>query len=177
MKLRIGPIAASIAISVLVLFGGWFLYRQWAIERPLENIVKSVDGVNQVEMDIKPDELALKLSLKPGTDLGELVRQIEQNGKDQIGNRTLKLDVEDHSSPTLDLLWENALFTVAQAMENKQYTQITAALKQMEQENDKLTATAEMDEKNVYITLTDGQYSKFVILPRTPERMGAWPNA
>ncbi|GIP48637.1 hypothetical protein D3C76_464490 [compost metagenome] len=177
MKLRIGPIAASIAISVLVLFGGWFLYRQWAIERPLENIVKSVDGVNQVEMDIKPDELALKLSLKPGTDLGALVRQIEQNGKDQIGNRTLKLDVEDHSSPTLDLLWENALFTVAQAMENKQYTQITAALKQMEQENDKLTATAEMDEKNVYITLTDGQYSKFVILPRTPERMGAWPNA
>lgn len=177
MKLRIGPIAASIAISVLVLFGGWFLYRQWAIERPLENIVKSVDGVNQVEMDIKPDELALKLSLKPGTDLGALVRQIEQNGKDQIGNRTLKLDVEDHSSPTLDLLWENALFTVAQAMENKQYTQITAALKQMEQENDKLTATAEMDEKNVYITLTDGKYSKFVILPRTPERMGAWPNA
>ncbi|WP_339816545.1 hypothetical protein MKZ15_13650 [Paenibacillus sp. FSL R7-0216] len=177
MKLRIGPIAASIAISVLVLFGGWFLYRQWAIERPLENIVKSVDGVNQVEMDIKPDELALKLSLKPGTDLGALVRQIEQNGKDQIGNRTLKLDVEDHSSPTLDQLWENALFTVAQAMENKQYTQITAALKQMEQENDKLTATAEMDEKNVYITLTDGQYSKFVILPRTPERMGAWPNA
>nr|WP_239483698.1 hypothetical protein [Paenibacillus rhizolycopersici] len=175
--MRIGPIAASIAISVLVLFGGWFLYRQWAIERPLENIVKSVDGVNQVEMDIKPDELALKLSLKPGTDLGALVRQIEQNGKDQIGNRTLKLDVEDHSSPTLDLLWENALFTVAQAMENKQYTQITAALKQMEQENDKLTATAEMDEKNVYITLTDGQYSKFVILPRTPERMGAWPNA
>ncbi|MBW4839275.1 MAG: hypothetical protein KZY74_07750 [Paenibacillaceae bacterium] len=177
MKLRIGPIAASIAISVLVLFGGWFLYRQWAIERPLENIVKSVDGVNQVKMDIKPDELALKLSLKPGTDLGALVRQIEQNGKEQIGNRTLKLDVEDHSSPALDQLWENALFTVAQAMENKQYTQITAALKQMEQENDQLTATAEMDEKNVYITLTDGKHSKFVILPRTPERMGVWPNA
>ncbi|MNN84691.1 hypothetical protein D3C81_2018840 [compost metagenome] len=62
-------------------------------------------------------------------------------------------------------------------MENKQYTQITAALKQMEQENSKLKATAEMDDKNVYITLTDGQYSKFVILPRTPERMGVWPNA
>ncbi|MCH1639701.1 hypothetical protein D3C76_300240 [compost metagenome] len=177
MKLRIGPIAASIAISAFVLFGGWFLYRQWAIERPLENIVKSVEGVNHVEMDIKPDELSLQLKLEPGTDLGALVRQIEQNGKEQIGKRTLKLDVEEQSSPELDQLWEKALFTVAQAMENKQYTQITAALKQMEQENSKLKATAEMDDKNVYITLTDGQYSKFVILPRTPERMGVWPNA
>lgn len=177
MKLRIGPIAASIVISAVVLFGGWFLYRQWAIERPLENIVKSVEGVNQVEMEVKPDELALKLSLQPGTDLGALVRQIEQEGKEHIGNRTLKLDVEDHSSPALDQLWENAMFTIAQAMENKQYTQITAALEQMEQENSKLKATAEMDDKNVYITLTDGQYSKFLILPRTPERLGAWPNA
>lgn len=177
MKLRIGPIAASIAISALVLFGGWFLYRQWAIERPLENIVKSVDGVNHVDMNVKADALELKLNLKPGTDLGELVRHIEKNGEKQIGSRTLKLNIEDHSSPELDQLWENAMFTVAQAMENKQYTQITAALKQMEQENSKLQATAEMDEKNVYITLTDGQYSKFIILPRTPERMGVWPNA
>ncbi|MGG6311962.1 hypothetical protein [Paenibacillus macerans] len=177
MKLRIGPIAASVAISALVLFGGWFLYRQWAIERPLENIVNSYDGVKNVQLELKPDELAVKLDLAPGTDIGGLVRQIEKDGKAQIGSRSLKLDVVDNSSPALDELWEEALFTVAQAMENKQYTQINAALKRMEQSNDQITAKAEMDDENVYVTLTDGQASKFVILPRTPERMGVWPNA
>lgn len=177
MKLRIGPIVLSVAISALVLFGGWFLYQQWAIERPLENIVKGYEGVKNVRLEIKPDELAVKLDLVPGTDLGRLVRQIEKDGKEQIGSRTLKLDVQDNSSPALDELWEKALFTVAQAMENKQYTDITAALQQMEQANDKVTATAEIDNDNVYITLTDGQDSKFIILPRIPERMGVWPNA
>ena len=81
MKLRIGPIAASIAISALVLFGGWFLYQQWAIERPLENIVKSVDGVNHVDMNVKADELELKLNLKPGTDLGNWFGTSKRTGR------------------------------------------------------------------------------------------------
>lgn len=177
MKLRIGPVVSSIVISAVLLFGGWFIYQQWAIERPLENIVKTYDGVNGVQLDIKPNELAVKLDLAPGTDLGNLVKKIEQDGKRQIGSRTLMLDVKDHSSPVLDELWQKALFSVAQAMETKKYTEITSALEQMEQANAKVTAKAAMDEDNVYITLTDGQSSKFIILPRTPERLGAWPNA
>lgn len=177
MKLRVGRIAASIVISGVVLFGGWFLYQEWAIERPLENLLKDVEGVSQVQLDIQPKELGVKLDLVPGTDLGAVIRHLEQDGKKQIGTRELKIDVADNASPELNELWENAMFAVAQAMENKQYTEITAALEQMEQDHKELKATAEMDNEYVYITLTDGQSSKFIILPRTPQRMGVWPNA
>ncbi|WP_018751359.1 hypothetical protein [Paenibacillus sanguinis] len=177
MKLRVGRVAASIVISGILLFGGWFLYQEWAIERPLENLLKGVEGVSEVQLNIQPSELAVKLDLAPGTELGTVVRHLEQDGRKQIGSRKLKIDVVDNSSPVLNELWENAMFAVAQAMENKQYTEITAALEQMEREHAKLKATAEMDNEHVYITLTDGQNSKFVILPRKPEGMGVWPNA
>ncbi|MFD1178769.1 hypothetical protein ACFQ3W_21060 [Paenibacillus puldeungensis] len=177
MKLRIGPILMSVTITAVVLFGGWFIYREWAIQSPLEKIVNKYEGVNHVQLNITPDEMGLKLELKPGTDIGGLVRQIEKDGEKLIGDRKLKLEVEDHSSPQLDKLWQESMFSIAQAMENKQYTEITNALKQMELAHKSVKATAVMDDDNVYVTLTDGTASKYVILPRIPERVGAWPNA
>lgn len=177
MKLRAWPIVLTVALSALLLFGGWFAYRQWVIEDPLKKLVTNYEGVNTVQFDITHNQVDLKLNLEPGTDISGLVKYIERDGKKLIGNRTIKLDVEDESSPALDKLWEQVLFSVAQAMENKQYTEITAALEELEKKDSSLTTQAEIDEKNVYITMTDGTYSKFIILPRIPEKLGVWPNA
>ncbi|GGH24134.1 hypothetical protein [Paenibacillus segetis] len=177
MKLRTWPIVLTVAASALLLFGGWFAYRQWAVEDPLKKLVTGYEGVNTVQFDITRNEVDLKLGLKPGTDISGLVKYIERDGKKLIGNRTIKLDVVDDSSPALDKLWEQVLFPVAQAMENKQYTEITAALEELEQQDSSVTANAEIDENNVYITMTDGTNSKFIILPRVPQKLGVWPNA
>lgn len=177
MKLRVGPIVASVAVSSLLLFGGWFAYSQWAVEAPLEHKVNQMEGVRSVQTDITQKQVSLKLDLEPGTNFGSLVRQIEKDGQKWIGTRELKLEVEDHGSQELDDLWETALFPIAQAMENKEYTDITATLDKLEQSEDGLSAKAEMDDRNVYITLTNGEASKFIILPRVPQAMGVWPNA
>ncbi|MEF2964310.1 hypothetical protein V3851_00585 [Paenibacillus sp. M1] len=177
MKLRIVPIVASVAVSALLLFGGWFAYKEWVVEGPFEHKISQYDGVKSVHTDITQKQAVLKLDLEPGTDFGSLVKQIETDGEKWIGNRELKLVVEDRATPKLNELWEEALFPVAQAMENKEYTGITAALDHMMKEDGGLTAKAEMDDRNVYITLTDGQASKFIILPRTAQTIGVWPNA
>lgn len=177
MKLRIGPIVISIAASALLLFGGWFANREWAIETPFEKLVKQYEGVKDVQFDINQKQVVLKLDLEQNTDLGGLVQHIEKDGDKFVGARELKLEVKDHSSPTLDKLWQDSLFTVAEAMETKQYTEIMEAMKQIEQANQSVNASAVMDENNVYVTLSDGKASKFIILPRIPQQMGVWPNA
>lgn len=177
MKLRIGQTVAIAAVSAILLFGGWFGYRQWAIEAPFQKLVKQYEGVNRVQFNITPKEVGLKLDLAAGTDMGGLVRHIEKDGKKLLGNRNLKLEVTDHSTPDLDKIWSEALFSVAQAMENKQYTEIQQTLDQLVQQHEALQATADMDDENVYVTLTYGTASKYVILPRIPQKMGVWPNA
>lgn len=177
MKLRIGQTVAIAAVSAVLLFGGWFGYSQWAIEAPFQKLVKQYDGVNHAQFNITPKEVGLKLDLEAGTDIGGLVRHIEKDGKQLLGKRSLKLEVMDHSSADLDQIWSEALFSVAQAMENKQYTEIQNTLDQLEREYDALRATAVMDDDNVYVTLTDGTASKYVILPRVPQKLGVWPNA
>ncbi|AZK47211.1 hypothetical protein [Paenibacillus lentus] len=177
MKLRIRQIVAIAAFSAVLLFGGWFGYSQWAIEAPLHKLVQQYEGVNHVKLNITPKEVGVKLDLEAGTDIGGLVRYIEKDGQQLLGKRSLKLEVKDHSSAALDQIWSEALFSVAQAMESRQYTEIQSTLTQLEQKYDTLRTTAVMDNDNVYLTLTDGAASKYVILPRIPQKLGVWPNA
>lgn len=177
MKLRIFPIAATVVVSALLLFGGWYVYRQMALQSPLDAIVKQYDGVNSAHFDVNRNSITLKLDLRPDTDLGALIQHVKENGKTLIGGKTLNIDVQDHSSTALDKWWSQALFPVAEAMENKKYTEITATLDKLNKQTPDIKATAEMDDTNVYISITDGKASKFVILPRTAEKLGVWNNA
>ncbi|WP_138492926.1 hypothetical protein [Paenibacillus pinistramenti] len=177
MKLRLFPIVATVVVSALLLFGGWYGYRQIALQSPLEKMVKEYDGVNSAQFDITHSTVGLKLDLEPGTDLRDLIQHIKDNGASLIAGKELQVEVKDHSNDALDKWWSEALFPIAEAMENKRYTEITSTLNEMTADLPGLKATAEMDDTNVYITLTDGDASKFIILPRTGEQLGVWNNA
>lgn len=177
MKLRIIPILATIVLSVCILFGGWYAYRIYAVNQPFNKIITQHEGVKNATFTVDSSAVNVELDLQSGANIADIVQQIQQKGKDIIANRTLNINFKDHSSKKLDQLWGNTLFTVAQAMENKQYTGIVTAMKQLEQNNHNVTASAQIDEKNIYITLVEGQHSKFIILPRIPQKMGVWSNA
>ncbi|QWU14595.1 hypothetical protein SAMN04487895_106263 [Paenibacillus sophorae] len=177
MKLRLMPVLLTALLSAALLFGGWFLYREFAVQEPLEQMVSSYEGVKQSHISINRNEVTLKLDLQPGTKLRELVQYINSEGKSIIGDRTVKLDVEEHSSQELDDYWDQALFSVAEAMESRKYTVIPETLKELSAQYKNVAVTTEIDDKNVYVSLSDGKKSKFIILPREPETMGVWNNA
>ncbi|MFD1774206.1 hypothetical protein [Paenibacillus rhizophilus] len=177
MKLRLMPVLLTALLSAALLFGGWFLYRQFVVQEPLEKIISSYKGVNTSHISINRNAVTLKLDLQPGTKLRELVQYINTEGKSAIGGRTVNLDVEQHSNQNLDEYWEKAMFSVAEAMESRKYTLIPETLKELSTQYTNVTATTEIDDKNVYVSLTDGKESKFIILPREPETMGVWNNA
>ncbi|KAF9122429.1 hypothetical protein BGX30_002016, partial [Mortierella sp. GBA39] len=107
----------------------------------------------------------LKLDLKPNVNLADLADKISTEGKSVVGTRALKFDFVDHSSDKLNQYWDKAMFSVAEAMENKRYTEIPVKLQDLAKGTG-IQTKAEMDTKNVYITLTDGSSSKFLVLPR-----------
>lgn len=177
MKVRIVPIVLTVVISASILFGGWFLYRQMALQNPLASVVSQYDGVKSSHIDIKQKTVTLKLDLEPETNLQGLIQHIKDEGKSVIGKRELKIQVEDHSSEALDQWWEQAMLSVAEAMDNKEYTQIQTSLEQLAGESTNLKAKATIDENNVYVSLSDGKSGKFIILPRQAGQMEVWNHA
>ncbi|MED4599547.1 hypothetical protein P9314_02360 [Paenibacillus validus] len=177
MKLRLLPVILSVVISSTLLFGGYFAYQSYAMENPLQKIVNGIEGVELVSTHLTADKAAIDVKLAAGKSLREVYSTIQTEGKPVIGDRELQIKVQNGSSPRLDAWWSSVLFEVAQAMETKQYAQIPKTLQaHTEADPNGIRATTEMDDRYVYITLTDGESSKYIMLPRTPAKMGVWPS-
>ncbi|AFC29939.1 hypothetical protein [Paenibacillus mucilaginosus] len=180
MKLRLLPVILSVLVSSSLLFGGYFAYQSFAMENPLQKTVSGIKGVELVAMDLSGTSAAMEIKLEKGTSLREVYHQIQSQGGTALARKDLKLKVTNPGSARLEQWWSTALFDIAQAMETKQYAQIPATLKekaaQADQTGGAITATTEMDENYVYITLTDGEASKYIMLPRAAAKMGVWPN-
>jgi hypothetical protein len=176
MKLRLIPILITVAVSSALLFGGWFFYHSMVVENPIKNVILGVPGVKDVTTNINNSQVSIDLKLNKDADLRNLYSTISKEGASLLQNRELKLNLESQSSPELDQWWSSALFEVAQAMDTKHYSDIPQVLKARDQQIPGLTVTTEMDDTNVYVRLTDGVHSKYIILPRTPAKIGVWPN-
>jgi hypothetical protein len=175
MKLRLLPIFITILTTSAILFGGWFIYHSVAVENPLNNTIRAVHGVKQVTTDITNNHIAMDLTLANDANLRDLYAVISTQGASLMSNRDLKLKLDSQTSPQLEAWWSSALFEVAQAMETKHYADIPLVLQKKAQQIPGLQVTTEMDETNVYVHLTDGNHSKYIILPRTPAQIGVWP--
>lgn len=176
MKLRLFPIMISLAVSSVLLFGGWYVYDSVAMQNPMSELVSGTPGVIESKVDVSGDRVTVDVRLRPDASLREVHRHIAENGASMIGTRQLDVRVNGDSTSDLDAWWSRTLFDMAQAMETKQYGQIPDILQRMAAAHPGITAESEMDGSNVYVRITDGTHSKFVTLPRTPARMGVWPN-
>lgn len=176
MNLKLTPILLALAGSSAILFGGWFVYHSVAMENPLNQALNGTPGVVSSVAQIGGDKVVFELNLTSQAKLREIVHELAKKNADVAGGRQLEVRVTSNSSPVLEEWWSRALFEVAQAMETSRYSDIPASLEQKAGQLPGMEVQSEMDEKNVYIRLTEGEHVKFVILPRNPAKMGVWPN-
>ncbi|WP_373229671.1 hypothetical protein [Cohnella sp.] len=177
MKLKILPLMLTAAISAALLFGGWFAYRHYGVEQPLDKITNEIPGVESSEVDMTNSHVIVKVKLTPDANLSEVYRLVERDGAGVIGGKQLEFNVSTKESPRLEKAWSYALFDVAEAMENRKYSDVRDAMSKLAEKFPGVSVTTDMDEVNVYISMRDGNEAKFVILPRQPAMLGVWPNA
>jgi len=159
----LGFIGASV-----VLFGGWFVYRSMAMESPLAAEAMALPGVREAEIRVTDDTIQVTLRLAPDADMRRIVAGFREIAGQRLDRRELKVKVDQPPSETLERWWAQALFEVAEAMDNREYTRIPEALERRRAELPGLEADASMDDEYVYVRLALGQESKFVLLPRHP---------
>jgi hypothetical protein len=175
MKLRLLPVVMSVIISAGVLFGGWFAYTSLAMENPLSDIISKVPGVAKSTMKLDNSRVDIEVTLNPNANLRTVVDRIHKDGASIIGKRSVNIAVKGTPSEKLDQWWSKALFEVAQAMETKHYGDIPTTLQKYAADVPSMKVDSEMDQDYVYIRLTDGDATKFIMLPRSSQ-IGVWPN-
>lgn len=176
-KLRLGPLLATAAVTAAILFGGWFAYQYYGIERPLDKYANALPGVEAADVNTRSGEVVIDLRLGPDAELAELYASLRRKSGGAFGAAKLEIRTEALSNDRLEQAWDYALFDVAEAMENRKYAGVRSAMERLESEFAGLTVVTSIDDNNVYITLRAGDAAKFVVLPREPQMLGVWPDA
>lgn len=176
MNLRLAPVLVSIVVTSVIMFGGWFVYRSVALESPLADVLRETDGVLAVSVTVETDTVNVKMELAPDAQLHEIMRVIRESGKKTIGKRDVEVTITNRASDEIEQWWSASLFDVAEAMDYHKYGQIPELLAKRAAELPGLQIGTSMDEEYVYIRLVRGDDSKFVMLPRVPDRFGVWPH-
>jgi len=172
MKLRLTPVLISIAVTSLVLFGGWFIYNSLAMKEPVIEIAKDFPGVEDAKVDVRGERITVQLKLSGEANIGAIVDSLRRDAQRVVGNKTLDITIEDNSSEELDTWWSGVLFEIAEAMENRRYGEIPGLLESHKREG--MTIDTTIDDAYVYVRITEGAHTKFVLLERMPPTLGAW---
>jgi len=176
MKLRPAPVIATLVVSSGLLFGGWFAYQAWGMKEPFLERAAAVAGVEEAEVAMERDRAVVTVVLAEDANLRETVRELREAARATLGGRELAVEaVGVHGTiGVLETLWGQALFDIAEAMETGKYSNIPKTAEKLS--GGTVTAAAEMDDENVYITLRDGKHAKYVVLPRRAPVLGVWRN-
>ncbi|WP_028546756.1 hypothetical protein [Paenibacillus taiwanensis] len=177
-QIRWVPLISTILISGILLFGGWYIYRHQLMEAPLETQINNISHVQQAEVNWQPKQVAIKLRVKPDSDIREIVQSVYKETSKQAEQRTIDIQViNDKTSPKLEQWWSEALFPVAEAMAHQRYGDIPNKLAGLAKHKE-VNVQTEMDNQYVYVTVKDHEgNSKVVLLPLKGQPMGVWPNA
>ncbi|GKU79499.1 hypothetical protein [Paenibacillus sp. L3-i20] len=177
-KPRFIPIVITTVLSIGLLFGGWTFYKQVVVASPLTEAIMKVPGVVDTEKpSILDNTVHLSVELSQQANLSDLFEKASEAGNDIAPGKKLDLQVQSPQDEQLNALWQKSMFEIAEAMETKMYSKIPDALKRATTDVKGVSFVTDMDETNVYITIRNDKAAKYMVLPRTPTKLGAWSNA
>lgn len=166
-------------VTIIVAVTGGFTYQYVAQQKPLEKQLKQAQ-YSEVTLPIVEAEqhVTIEIAPLPHTNLEEAVHEIELiMAKHSYKSNLVTITLAGQEKSELDSLWQEQLFTVAEAMSSKQYSKLPTLMDSLEKQVAGVEAKATIDQNYVYVTISKDQLVKHILLPIHNQEMGVWQNA
>ncbi|MCR8660251.1 hypothetical protein NV377_23400 [Paenibacillus sp. T3-5-0-4] len=166
-------------ITIIVTVTGGFTYQYVAQQKPLETQLKQAQySLVTLPIEQEAERITIEISPQSNASLEDAVHEIEMiMSKHSKESDLINITLAKQDQGELDSLWENQLFTVAEAMSSKQYSKLPVLMDSLQQQVEGLETIASIDSNYVYVTLSKDNLIKHVLLPINNQEMGVWNNA
>ncbi|MGD9677077.1 MAG: hypothetical protein AB7V16_01770 [Vulcanibacillus sp.] len=152
------------SVSLIILFGGWYLYQENNIKEPITNSINDITGVTVDEIKLDINEIELNLTLEKIDKLQVTYNSILNKLQPYLNNRDLTINI--NSNPSDDILeaWSNSYFSIAEAIELKNFSLIPETVLELKKDYSLDQAICTMDNQNIYIKLQQGESSLYIVI-------------
>lgn len=166
MTLRRLPIMLSFLVTMVLLFGGWYLYQQMEVKEPLKTQVEQMTSATLTDLQVVKNQVMIKLHVTNPDTFPQEYRELLKATQKYSNGREIDVQVSNQGDG-LKKIWTDGQFAVNEAIELHEYSKIPAMLADWKQAYKLDSAIAKMDESTIYIYLKDGKQDFYAMLPRT----------
>lgn len=162
---RVGTAVIALALTIAVCLGGYHLYKEYGIKRPLTASLLQVDGVKQVAIQEENDSQVILLTLKRGVDLKSVYQEANEITVETLGDKPHRIEITDNPSPELSSLYDDLELGIHQGIANSSFIWLTEWI------HGKTTSQGteyriQVDNRNLYLTLSKGDHYLTRIIER-----------
>jgi len=162
-------VAIVFVISLLLFFGGWYLYQNISIKNPINESASSIEGIKVTDLEIDKKSVTLSVNFYDIDNFQATYELIEETISPYLNNRSLNIEIVNKGNEKLNLAWNKSYFYIAEAIENKEYSLIPQAIDNMKKEYNLDHAGYTMDGSNIYIDLQQNDAALYFVIPRDQE--------
>jgi hypothetical protein len=168
VKMRALPIFLSVLFSSLLLFGGWYVFQNQFVKKPISNEISAMKDVKLNNITVAREAITLDVSFNNPERFAEDYKAVKEIASEKSNGKPVK--VEFHSvNKDLQKIWDENVFAIAEAMELHTYSKIPGVLEQIKNKHHLQSVSSDMDDQYVYIYLNDGKSPYYTVLPRERE--------
>lgn len=162
-RIRVLPVLVVMSLTVSLLFGGWELYRNFGLVRPLEQQLMADKAVTQVESVVNGSERAIKIHLKPVDDLQSTYDNLEQIVQKQIGP-DVQIELVDQRQDALNRAYRSVQPVLYSGIAKGDFTNMIAQTEQ-ELKAQGYQSKVSLNDHNIFVQIEkDGKYL-YQVLP------------
>jgi hypothetical protein len=171
--LRLQLIILTLVLGLALLFGVRWLYQDQALNRPLEQAVRSVPGVTDVSLGQQGDTIVVRVKAGDVPRLEELVASLWRSITAVEGRQNVRLQISDTRSEALQDAYYRLHFFLQEAVATGQYSTLPDRTAGIAEASGVTRHRVFVGPDYVYLQLHQGQSALYEIVPRDPERFGS----
>lgn len=153
-EFRIITAIISLIVTLAVLLGGYNLYNQYMVEKPLTAQLTAMTAVKSAKIIKVDKEYLIQLQLEQVDNIQDSYKQIESIIKSKIKNNNYKIEIQATSSKELNQFYNELQPALYQGLSGQQYLWLDEQIKERSS-NMGIESRLYVDDQRVYLQLED----------------------
>ncbi|SFS61327.1 hypothetical protein [Marininema halotolerans] len=175
MQNRWPVIAATLVVSLLLLFGGFYAYQKIQIETPMQETLTEASHIKTYEVETSPNHITVHLTPDHGFSLSKDYIPLQKKLNKLAHGRDMSILIKHDAEGELLDAWNRINFGIQEGIALKQYTKIPQTVSE-EAKAHHFDATVFMDKNFVYLELKKDDLHLYRVLPLNKQESGVKDN-
>ncbi len=156
-EFRIGIAVVALAITIAICMGGYHLYMEYGVKKPLTESLLQVYGVQNVEIQDEQEDWVITLTLVNDADLKTVFREANRLASLEMEDKKYCIEVADNPSPELSSLYNDLELGLYQGIANSSFIWLTQWINDYTAPHH-TEYRIQVDDENLYLMLSKGNH-------------------